>query len=86
MERIVKHFLIALLAFGAVTTSANARGLKQHVCHQRGAYDYYCHWHPVPSLKQALSEGRVNAEAAAAGILYQRVTYTRWCAYPDYYW
>ena len=43
-------------------------------------------WQPVPSLKQALLERRENVKAAAAGIQYRRVPYTRWCAYTNCYW
>jgi hypothetical protein len=43
-------------------------------------------WHPIPSLKQALSERRENVRADAAGVLYYRVPYRRWCAYTDCYW
>jgi hypothetical protein len=43
MEKIVKPLLIALLAFGAFITSANAHGVNQHVCHKHGTYGYHCH-------------------------------------------
>jgi hypothetical protein len=83
-EIIVKQSLIVLIVFGAAITTADAHGLRQHVCRWRGAHGYYCHWHPVPSLRQALLEARANAEAVAAGILYRKVIYSRWCAYPNY--
>jgi hypothetical protein len=43
MEKIMKQFLIALFAFAALTTSAKAHGLNNHVCHKHGAYGYHCH-------------------------------------------
>jgi hypothetical protein len=43
-------------------------------------------WHPIPSLKQALWERRENVRADAAGVLYSRVPYRRWCTYTDCYW
>ena len=43
MERIVKQLLIALFTFAALITSANAHGLKNHVCHKHGTYGYHCH-------------------------------------------
>jgi hypothetical protein len=43
-------------------------------------------WHPVPSLRLALTEHRANVIGDAAGILYRRVSFTGWCGYPDRYW
>jgi hypothetical protein len=84
----------AILMLGTVVLFSliSQQTSSAHYRHSNNWHHHHLHrlcpasaWWHVPTLRQAMADARVRAEADGAGILYRKVAYSRWCAYAACY-